>query len=51
MGKKHGKGKFVWSDGSFYEGDFVDGVFEGVGTYYFKDQLKTYTGQFTHGKI
>ncbi len=24
-GKKHGKGRFEWEDGSFYEGDFVDG--------------------------
>ena len=26
-GKKNGKGRFEWEDGSFYDGDFVDGVF------------------------
>ena len=26
-GKKHGRGRFEWSDGSYYEGDFVDGNF------------------------
>lgn len=24
MGKKHGKGKFNWADGSTYEGDFFN---------------------------
>ena len=51
MGKKHGKGKFTWADGSFYEGDFVEGVFHGAGTYYFKEYNKTYNGAFTNGKI
>lgn len=26
-GKKNGKGRFEWEDTSFYEGDFVDGMF------------------------
>jgi len=26
-GKKNGKGRFEWEDGSFYDGDFVDGYF------------------------
>ena len=30
-GKKNGKGRFEWEDGSFYEGDFVDGFFQGYG--------------------
>ena len=51
MGKKHGNGKFTWQDGSYYEGEFVDGVFHGVGTYYFKEYDKTYNGQFQNGKI
>ena len=41
----------MWSDGSYYEGDFVDGLFEGIGTYYFKESEKTYQGQFRDGKI
>lgn len=51
MGKKHGKGKFTWADGSFYEGDFSEGVFHGAGVYYFKEYNKTYTGGFANGKI
>lgn len=41
----------MWSDGSYYEGDFVDGLFEGYGVYYFKDSDKTYNGTFREGKI
>jgi hypothetical protein len=50
-GKKQGKGKFQWADGSYYEGDFEDGLFHGEGVYVFKEQHKTYTGQFQDGKI
>ena len=25
-GQYHGKGKFTWSDGSSYEGDYVNGI-------------------------
>ena len=24
-GKKHGRGRFSWEDGSYFEGDFKDG--------------------------
>ena len=41
-GKKNGKGRFEWEDGSYYEGDFVDGHFMGQGTYYFADIEKYY---------
>ena len=30
-GKKHGVGKFVWSQGDTYEGDFHNGRMQGVG--------------------
>jgi hypothetical protein len=30
-GKKNGKGKFWWADGSMYEGDFIDNNIEGHG--------------------
>jgi hypothetical protein len=26
-GKKNGQGRFDWEDGSYYEGEFVDGQF------------------------
>jgi hypothetical protein len=28
-----GRGKFVWSDGSRYEGEFSDGALQGFGTF------------------
>ncbi len=45
-GKKNGKGRFEWEDGSYYEGDFVDGMFQGYGEYYFADVKKFYRGEF-----
>lgn len=44
--KKNGFGKYEWADNSYYEGNFVDGVFEGQGTYFFSDLKKTYSGEF-----
>ena len=44
--KKNGTGRYEWADGSYYEGDFAEGVFEGHGVYYFADLQKTYTGEF-----
>ena len=41
----------MWQDGSYYEGDFEDGLFHGRGTYYFKESEKTYTGGFVEGRI
>lgn len=41
----------MWADGSYYEGDFVEGLFHGHGTYYFKDTEKTYTGAFVEGRM
>lgn len=31
MGKKQGRGKFLWADGSSYEGEFNDNNIEGTG--------------------
>ena len=43
-GKKYGHGRFQWEDGSFYEGSFKEGLYEGKGTYYYADLQKTYDG-------
>jgi len=45
----HGKGKMTWSDGTFYEGGFVNGKTEGHGvrTYPNGDKI---TGQFKNDK-
>ena len=32
-GKKVGRGKFIWADGSVYEGDFLDNNLHGKGVY------------------
>ena len=37
MGVKHGKGHFVWSDKSEYEGDFVNNNLQGKGYYKWSD--------------
>lgn len=40
-GKKHGKGKFFWSDGSIYEGSFEENNIHGdVGLYIWNDGRK-----------
>lgn len=49
--KKNGHGRYEWADGSFYEGNFKDGVFDGEGTYYFADLKKTYTGGFRNANM
>lgn len=33
-------------EGSYYEGEFLDGKFEGKGKYYFADSGKVYEGEF-----
>jgi hypothetical protein len=37
MSKKQGRGKFIWSDGSSYEGQFYDNNIEGEGVYIWSD--------------
>ena len=36
-GKKHGKGRYTWSDGGIYVGNWKDGKFNGQGTYTFSN--------------
>lgn len=48
-GCKHGKGKFTWADGSFYEGEFVKGVFEGHGVLVNQKERYSYAGEFKSG--
>ena len=47
-GKKQGKGKLIFSDGSFYEGNFKDDLFNGNGILV-KDNY-IYKGDFLNGK-
>ena len=48
-GKKNGMGRLDWVDGSYYKGNFEEGVFEGQGEYYFAEQEKTYIGDWKNG--
>ncbi|XP_045021642.1 MORN repeat-containing protein 1 isoform X6 [Bubalus bubalis] len=49
-GKKHGRGKLLFKDGSYYEGDFVDGEITGEGCRLWALTGNTYTGQFVLGE-
>ncbi|XP_059808156.1 MORN repeat-containing protein 1-like isoform X4 [Hypanus sabinus] len=50
-GKKHGHGKFLMKDGSYYEGEFVNGEIEGNGFRYWASSGNEYCGQFSQGEV
>ena len=45
----HGQGSFTYADGSFYQGDFMNGKRHGKGTYTHFDG-SIYSGDFKNGK-
>jgi hypothetical protein len=45
----HGNGKFQWSDGSSYEGEYMFGKKHGQGKFIYHDG-KMYKGMWTDGK-
>eukprot|EP00072_Mus_musculus_P074168 XP_017175931.1 PREDICTED: MORN repeat-containing protein 1 isoform X7 [Mus musculus] len=49
-GKKHGHGKLLFKDGSYYEGEFVDGEITGEGCQHWAWSGNTYSGQFVLGE-
>ncbi|KAJ8388082.1 hypothetical protein AAFF_G00147000 [Aldrovandia affinis] len=51
MGKKHGHGKLLMKDGSFYEGEFANGEIEGNGLRYWARSGDSYSGQFRSGEL
>tara|TARA_Y100000294_G_scaffold37191_1_gene32779 strand:+ start:177 stop:635 length:459 start_codon:yes stop_codon:yes gene_type:complete len=48
-GKKHGKGRYTWSDGGIYIGNWKDGKEHGQGTYTSPAGTK-YVGEWKEGK-
>ncbi|XP_054857869.1 MORN repeat-containing protein 1 isoform X2 [Eublepharis macularius] len=50
-GKKQGHGKLLFKDGSYYEGEFVDGEIVGNGFRYWAYTGNTYSGQFLYGEL
>ena len=48
-GKRNGKGKLIFPDGSTYEGDFKNNEFDGFGIY--KSKSYIYEGNFVKGKM
>ena len=50
---KHGRGKYVWNDGSCYDGEWFENKINGLGYYVWPDGRK-YDGQWQennmHGK-
>ncbi|XP_021511168.2 MORN repeat-containing protein 1 isoform X1 [Meriones unguiculatus] len=49
-GKKHGHGKLLFKDGSYYEGEFMDGEITGEGYQHWAWSGNTYSGQFVLGE-
>ncbi|XP_040591033.1 MORN repeat-containing protein 1 isoform X2 [Mesocricetus auratus] len=49
-GKLHGHGKLLLKDGSYYEGEFVDGEITGEGYQHWAWSGNTYSGQFVLGE-
>ena len=50
IGKKQGKGKFFWTDGSQYEGQFSNNNIHGIGTYTWADG-RNYKGEWKNNKM
>jgi antitoxin component YwqK of YwqJK toxin-antitoxin module len=48
-GKKNGKGKYFWSNGQVYEGEFKDNECHGAGVLYYLCGKK-FEGQWKNGK-
>lgn len=43
---RHGEGRFIYTDGGHYSGDWVEGMMEGKGTLYYKEGKPAYQGDW-----
>jgi hypothetical protein len=50
-GKKEGKGKLIYPDGTYYEGNFKNDLYEGEGIYEWPEEGRKYKGEFHCGNI
>lgn len=48
-GKRHGKGKYVWSSGAYYDGEYADNLKQGEGIMVFPDKGR-YEGKPNAGR-
>ncbi len=50
-GKMNGKGKYIWPNGNYLEGIFVDDYLEGLGYSYYASDSTLYKGMFHKDKL
>jgi hypothetical protein len=50
MGKKHGFGRFSWSDGASFVGNFSNNHIHGIGRYIWPDGRR-YCGEWINDKM
>lgn len=50
MGVKHGAGRFTWSKGEVYQGQFAGEEFDGIGSYFWPDG-RSFTGAWVRGEM
>lgn len=49
--KRHGRGRFYYSDGGMYDGDWYEGRMHGFGTLYYASNRVAYEGEWKHDKF
>lgn len=45
-GKRHGRGKFFYKEGSYYDGEWKENKMDGYGTLYYPDGRIAYQGEW-----
>ena len=50
-GQRHGKGKFYYQDGGFYDGEWNNNKMEGYGILFYQSNHKAYEGQWVNDQF